>query len=251
MLTSLRRGVRAFLLLLGLAGGLWSAIILPASWSAALAKNVMARILADDRFKADTLSDALVTMQTSPERLVARSDWARAEALIRLRIAEEALGRKSPEEADREAAASDNKLKSSLAYNPADSFLWLMLYSLEIARDGFDTGSVGLLSQSYDTGPLEGWICLRRNSLALAAFASLSAGTQAVVVSEFAAMVDSDFTEAASRNLMGIGWEQKDRLLTSLANVELISREAFAKKLSQEGLKISVPGVDLDERLWR
>lgn len=251
ILTSLQRGVQALRLLLGCAAGLWSVMILPASWSAAPAKSFMAHILADDRFKAATLNEVLAMVPTSPERLRRRSDWVRAEALIRLRIAEEALGRQSPGEADGQATALDDKLKSSLAFNPTDSFLWLVLYSLEITRHGFEEGAVGFLSKSYETGPLEGWISLRRNNVALAAFASLSAGTQAVVVAEFSAMVDSDFVEIAARNLMGGGWKEKDRLVASLANVELIPREAFAKRLSREGLKVSIPGVYLDERLWR
>ncbi|SFP81299.1 hypothetical protein SAMN05216330_110207 [Bradyrhizobium sp. Ghvi] len=242
---------RSWLLLFGLAGVIWSAITLPAFRSAAPAKDATARILADDRFKSATLSDLLELMLASPEPIVQRSDLPRAETLVRVRIAEEAIRRQDPAQADRDAAAANERLKFTLALNPADSFLWLMLYSLEITRSGFDNRTAGFLDQSYASGPLEGWISLRRNSLALAAFHNLSEASQAAVVSEFAAMVDSDFTEAAARNLMDVGWEQRDRLLGSLANVELIPREAFAKKLSREGLKVSVPGVYLDERLWR
>ncbi|MGY4344977.1 hypothetical protein ACVWXM_001441 [Bradyrhizobium sp. GM7.3] len=180
-----------------------------------------------------------------------RSDMTRADALIRLRVAEESVARKSSEEADRDVAAAGYALESSLLLNPADSFLWLMSYSQEIKRRGFDERTVGFLKQSYATGPLEGWIALRRNRVALAAFTGLAEAMQAQVVAEFAAMVDSEFVEDAALNMMGVGWPQRDRLLACLVDVDLIPREAFAKKLSREGLKVSVPGVELDDRLWR
>lgn len=235
---------------LGLTGIIWSTVTLPAFWSAATAKDVTARILADDRFKLGTLSDVLASMRASPEPIIQRSDVPRAEALVRVRIAEEAVSRKDPDQADSDSTAADERLKSTLTLNPADSFLWLMLYSVEVTRKGFDDTTVSFLDRSYASGPLEGWIALRRNRLALAAFASLSNVMQAKVVAEFAGLVDSDFIEDAAFNLRGVGWHQADRLLAALANVDIIPREAFAKRLLLEGIKVNVPGVEIDERLW-
>jgi len=242
---------RSLLMLLGLAGGIWSGATLPAFRSAAAANDVTSRILAGSRFQSGTLGDVLASILASPAPLVQRSDLPRAEALVRLRILEEAIGRKDLDQVDRESATADARLKFALVLNPADSFLWLMLYSEEIAREGFAETTVTFLEQSYATGPLEAWIALYRNRLALAAFASLNETMQAKVVSEFAGLVESDFAEDATLNLMGVGWKRRDRLLASLANVNLIPREAFAKRLSREGLKVSVPGVELEDRLWR
>ncbi|MCK1521654.1 MULTISPECIES: hypothetical protein [unclassified Bradyrhizobium] len=236
------------LLLLGLASVIWSAVTLPAFRSAAPAKDVTARILADDRFKSATLSEVLASILASPKPIVERSDLPRAEALVRLRIAEEAIGRKDPDQADRDVTAADERLRLVLAFNPTDSFSWLMLYSGEVLRNGFEDSTVAFLEQSYASGPLEGWIALRRNRLALAAFGSLSESMQARVVAEFASLVNSDFVQDAALILMGIGWLQKERLLASLSNVDAVPREAFAKGVRREGLIVSVPGVSLDER---
>lgn len=242
---------RALLLLLGLVGAIWSAVTLPALWSAAPAKDVAARILADDRFRSGMLDDALASTLASPEPIVQRSDLPRAEALVRLRIAEEPVERKGPDRADRDAALADQGLRFALALNPADSFLWLMLYSVEVTHKGFEDATIAFLDESYASGPLEGWIALRRNRLALAAFAGISDSMQVRVVVEFGGLVDSDFIEDAALNLMGVGWDKRDRLLASLTNVDLIPRKALAKRLSREGLKVVVPGVEVDERLWR
>jgi len=242
--------LRALLISLSLAGIIWSAVTLPGFWSAVPITQVGARILAGDRFKSEVLDEVRATMEASAVPIVQRGGLQFAEALIRLRIFEEAPGRKAPEEVDNDATVADDRLKSALALDPASSLLWLMLYSLEIQRNGFEDKVIGYLDQSYATGPLEAWIALRRNRLALAAFADLSPVVQMKVLAEFAGLVDSNFLEDAAMNLKGAGLPQRDRLLASLANTNPIPRQAFAKVLQQEGLKIDVPGVMIEERLW-
>jgi hypothetical protein len=212
----------------------------------------MNRILVEERFKTGALGTVLTDLvQAKRTANPSLPDLARAEALVRLRLAEEATRRKSPEEADSEATMAEQNLRGSLTLNPADSFLWLMLYSTQTTRKGFDPETVGYLDQSYATAPLDAWIALRRNRLALAIFPLMSEVLRERVVSEFTGLVDSGFTEDAAINLTGVGWEQRDRLLTSLASVNVIPREALAKRLARDGVKASVPGVEIDERLWR
>jgi len=210
----------------------------------------MVRLLAGDRFKPGLLGEVLLVI-ADRKPIFQRSDLVRSEALIRLRVGEETVARKSSEDADRELAAAGDKLKFSLTFNPTDSFLWMMLYSHGTSSSGFDSKAVGYLEQSYTTGPCEGWIALRRNRLALAAFPTFSEVMKRRVVSEFAEIVDSDFIEAATSNLIGIGWEERTRLVASLSRANIIAREAFAKALAREGVTIAVPGVDVDRRFWQ
>ncbi|WP_404543550.1 hypothetical protein [Bradyrhizobium sp. USDA 223] len=243
--------LRGLWLSLGLAGIIWSVALLPAFWSGATAKAVVARILANDRFKRGTLSEVLASMQATPGPAMWRTDLVRAEALLRLRIADEMVGRKSSEDADLDATAAEDRLKSSLALNPTDSLLWSVLFSLNISGGGFDARAVGFLDQSYATGPFEGGIALRRNRLALAAFPVLPDSIRNRTVAEFRSMVDSEFTEDAALNLMGAGWTHKERLLASLEGVDAVPREALAKRLMRDGVMIKIPGVRLDERFFR
>ena len=106
------------------------------------------------------------------------------------------------------------------------------------------------LEQSYSTGPREGWIALRRNRLALAAFQMLNERMQDSVTAEFAGMVDSYFIGEAADNLQRAGWPQRERLLASLGDVDIMSRELFAKWLERNGVKVVVPGVKSNERPW-
>ncbi|WP_126259820.1 hypothetical protein [Bradyrhizobium sp. LVM 105] len=145
---------------------------------------------------------------------------------------------------------AEDKIRTALRENPMGSFLWLMLYSVGTARNGLDPKNISYLEQSYATGPNEGWVALRRNRLALAVFPVLSTLVQSEVISEFANTVDSDFIAEAELTLIGVGWTYKERLLSALESVDLASRQALRKRLSNDGIKVSIPGLQADERPW-
>lgn len=242
--------IRAWLLLLGLAGAFWCLATLPSFWQTAPFREVSARIVADARFKPGVLGAMLAQLQTKSQPPIVQPEFSQAEALVTLRTAEEALQQKSSEQADREAQAAEDKVKATLSTNPTDSFLWIMLYSVKTARNGFDPKYISYLDQSYAAGPNEGWVALRRNQIALATFPRLPEHVQNAVIAEFAAMVDSDFIAAAAVNLTGVGWTYKEHLLAGLAQVDLASKQAFRKHLSNDGIKVHVPGLEVDDRPW-
>lgn len=242
--------LRAAFLIFGLAGIAWFATALPIFQSAGGAREVAARIIADERFKNGVAARLLERMQGEPSRTILAPEVVRARGLINLAVAEEATRQKSPDEADRRMLEAETDLERSLKVSPIDAFLWLMLYSVRAARYGIDEKCMNYLEQSYVTGPREGWIALRRNRLALAALQLLNERMQESVTSEFAGMVDSYFIEVAATNLQSVGWPHKERLLTSLEQVDLMPRELFAKWLRREGVKVVVPGVQGDERPW-
>lgn len=136
-------------------------------------------------------------------------------------------------------------MKLSLCLNPSDAYLWLMLYWGSNLRSGFEERSLPYLHQSYDLAAMEGWIALRRNKLALAILAQLNESLQEKVVSEFAALVNSGFTDIASANIATVGWAHRGRLLASLSQVDINSRETFARALANDGISVSVPGVEI------
>ncbi|MVT53317.1 hypothetical protein GPL17_22865 [Bradyrhizobium yuanmingense] len=239
------------LLLLGFVCLVWSSIAWPSFWLTGPVRDVAARISAGERFKPGVLPDWQVRMNAAPRGAVLQADFSQADALIALRVAEEGLRRKNSEEADRETGSAEVKVRTALSFSPNNSFLWLMAYSLEMSRSGFQAKSLKYLDQSYATGPREGWIALRRNRMALAVFPELEHLTQANVVLEFSNIVDSGFVEEAAANMKGVGWDQRERLLVSLGRVDIAAREAFAKVLARASVNVSVPGVASDERWFR
>ncbi|MGY2933663.1 hypothetical protein ACVWZ6_003265 [Bradyrhizobium sp. GM6.1] len=250
-LGSARGILRSLLLALALAVVSWSATVLPTFRRMAPVTAIAERIIADDRFRTGALADVLLGIETDPVSASSMPGLTRAKALVRLRLAEDAMSRKSSEEADREVATAEDNVRLALALNPGDSFLWLMLYSVETARNGFNPGNLTYLDRSYAAGPHEGWVALRRNRLALAIFPMFQDSTQKTVVSEFSEMVDSDLIEEAATTLMGIGWPHRNRLLAALSEVDVASKKGLRKRLAADGINVRIPGIEYDERPWR
>lgn len=207
--------------------------------------------MADDRFKPDDLEGLWERMKATWKPPIAQPQFSQSEALIALRMAEVAVGRKSSEEVDHEMETAQSKVRNALLQTPSDAFLWLLLYSIEMARNGVDATNMSYLDQSYATGPNEGWIALRRNRMALASFPMLSEVIQSIVVSEFAKLVDSDFAEDAAMNLTTVGWSQRAHLLNGLGGVDITSKRNLVKRLAASGINVEIPSVDYGDRPWR
>lgn len=235
----------------GLASVLWSVAVLPSFWLMTSAGDVAARIIVDDRFKPGALARVLTSLESQPAAAGDQPEFLRSRALLKLRMAEEAMTRNGSEETDRSFSLALQDLKSALSARPSDSFLWLLLYSIETTRGGFDPQYLRYLDQSYATGPREGWVSLRRNRLALSAFPKLSEAVQSAVISEFEEMVDADFIEDAALNLIGTGWQHREQLLAALGSVDITSRQSLHKRLAADGIKLNMPGIASDERPWR
>jgi len=237
--------------LLGVFGVFWSTIVCPALVTTAPLRALSARIIADERFRPGALEGIIHRAEPSAEPSVVPPEFAQAKALTSLRLAEETGRRGSSEEANRAVDVAFNNLKSALAAAPVNSFLWLLIYSVENARAGFDPQNVRYLDRSYADGPFEGWIALRRNRLSLAIFPVLSDEIQQAVISEFVGLVDSGFTDEAAENLTTVGWKQQGRLLPALEQADLARRQSFVRRLSRDGYKVAVPGIELSDRPWR
>lgn len=246
-----RGSARVLIMLVGLSGIAWCAVLLPQSLAGVQKRNVASRVLIGDAFKLDVLKDVLRSSSPSIQsHSIERSDLVRSEALIRQGIARESLHR-AAEGADQDAAKAEESLRFSLSINPADSFSWLMLYFLENQRNGFSVDRLAFLKQSYVTASRDAWIALRRNKVALAVYPLLSMETQSAVISEFDGLVDSGFFEQAGGSLVGATDGLRDRLIASLAQLDIVAREEFARTLARDGVSIAIPGVRVDDRQWQ
>ncbi|MBB4260155.1 hypothetical protein [Bradyrhizobium sp. CIR3A] len=228
----------------------WVAFAVPQFAWAATKSEVASRLLADDRIKPSALRDAIAASTGRSQWYLDQSKIQRAQALIHFRIAEES-GRIDIQEGDLARVRAMASISSSLASNPGDAYLWLALYSTQLLSEGFDPKAVSYLGASYVLGPMEGRIALRRNRLALAAFPLFGDDLQAKIVSEFCALVNSQFIDTAVLNFVSSGPYQRNRLLQSLSQTDLIPREMFAKQLAREAVSVTVPGVSIDERFLR
>jgi len=244
---------RLWLALVGVTTIGWSSLVFPSFSASAALEEMSDRVLANvnDRFKPDDLkrvsSDAAPRWQIVPRPPAA----ARAEVVLRFRVAELAFEGGRSVEADHEIALVESKSKLALSVSPTDGLIWLTLYWLGILRGEYTAANLAYLERSYATAPFEGWLSLRRNRLGLAAFSTLDAPLQQKVLSEFASLLAAGFVDYAVNTIETVGWAQHDLLLNSLGGVDLLFREGLARQLARDGVRVDVPGVHLEDRAWR
>src|ERR1019366_8525833 len=139
-----------------------------------------------------------------------------------------------------------NVIRSSLSCVPADPFLWLALYSVEVTENGFKPDYLKYLRMSYRLGPHEGWIVLKRNPLAFTVFQQLPPDLGENAINEFVAMLlDSHFSDQAAEILIGPAWQEREQILSNLTRIGDVDRKRFADVLQRRGYDLNVPGIGL------
>src|SRR5215469_868136 len=124
---------RSFTVFLGCFAVWWGIVGLPLYWQDSSIERIATQIIAGDPFKAETLAQQVPTIDSIEKSAYCRPAALRSAAIIQLRMAEVA------------AAANDRKplksvsgvIRNSLSCAPADPFLWLALYSVEVTQNGF------------------------------------------------------------------------------------------------------------------
>ena len=243
---------RLFAVVLGLAAIVWGAATFPIFWSQLPIERTAIAIAERDAFKRHSLDALLPAVDRIEQSSYCQPEALHSAAMIRLRLAEEAVSGAERDVIDARLSALEDSILKSLACAPSDPFLWTILTWLDQARQGFQPQQLTYLRLSYRLGPNEGWIADRRNRLALSMFWQLPPDLAKAAVHEFAAMVNSQFYVDAIAILTGPGWPLRDRLLAGLEDSGHQQREEFAKQLRSAGYDLAVPGITLppDRRPW-
>jgi hypothetical protein len=247
----IRIATRTWLLALAGAATLWGVAVLPAFWRQSALERTATHVLAGDPFKSELLEALIPAVEAAEQADYCRPEATRSAAIIRLRLAEQAVAEGERMAIDSRLAALRDSIRRSLACSPADPFLWVVLYWVESARNGFQPGYLDYLRLSYRLGPNEGWIGVKRNAFALAVFERLPPDIADTAIGEFAGLLDAGFYEDTVAIFTGPGWQVRDRLLPRLKQVAERYRQMFAKGLYARGYDVTVPGIQLpDPRPW-
>jgi hypothetical protein len=239
---------RIFLLTLGGGALLWAAFVFPIFWRESQIERIAPRLVDRELFKPELLNALLSTVDPNEP---CRADARRSAAIVQLRVTEQTLAAGQRLMIDTELGALHDAVLRSLACSPADPFLWMVLAWDEAALNGYQPDQLTFLRLSYQLGPNEGWIAIRRNRLALTMYENLTPDLADAALSEFAHMVASGFYWEPLDIFTGPGWPLRDKLLARLKDVPLRRREAFANALYNKGYDIDVPGVARrDPRPW-
>lgn len=243
---------RAFACLVGLAAIAWGGFLLPIFWEEASADSVASELLKGHAFKPQLmLADA--QKADAAERSPFCDPIVLHDAVVlRLKILSNAI------------AARDNALinssynllysadRTALSCAPTDSFAWLTLFWLDVAKHGFERDSSAYLRLSYALAPNEGWIALRRSRLAIASLRKLPPDLASDAIDEFVKLVNTGALYPETAAIFASATPAVQSLLVEhLKSVKPIPRDIFAKALYDKGLDIHIPGVDKPTWPWQ
>jgi hypothetical protein len=247
-----RSAARIFLVLIGGGAIVWGASTLPMFWQQSKLERVAGYLMNRAAFKPGALDPLIPQVEAVEGSEICRPAGLRSAAIIRLRLAEEAMAAGARREIDGRLSALQASIRKSLACAPSDPFLWMVMAWLDGATGGFRPVQLQYLRLSYRFGPNEGWVVARRVRFALSTFERLPPDLAEAATNEFARMVDGWVYPDSVALFTGPGWPIHDRLLASLKNVGELQREAFAKALYKQGYDVAVPGITAPEpRPWR
>jgi len=242
---------RILIILFGATAMFWGASVLPQLWRYAALERIANHIIAGEPFKTKALAELAPVAEAVEEERLCNPDRVRAAAIVRLRLFEAALAGDDEEAIDPRIESLQGSTRRALSCLPSDSFLWVVLYWVDVNRNGYRPEDLEYLRMSYTLGANEGWVALKRNRLALAIFDQLPWKVGEMAVAEFANLLNSGFEAEVADILIGPGWKVRDRLLIKLKDVRESYRRDFAKALYHGGYDVTVPGIKLpDPRPW-
>ena len=122
----------------------------------------------------------------------------------------------------------------------ANSYLWLILYWVENAREGFSEDKLAYLRMSYRLGGNEGWIALKRNRAALAIFNELTPELKDKAASEFISLVTNQFYREASAIYVEQQANVRELLVMRVARLEDNHRRALDAAAAERGYALGV-----------
>ena len=232
---------------IGVAAIIWASALGPAFWKYSVLNGIASQII-----RGENISSELIQQTIPVADQLARSEtcWPKAmhdAAIIRGRLVQISMEGSDPEQFDDSVAAAISMTRKSLSCAPADSFLWFTLFWLENMKYGLQLEAIAYLEKSYELGPNEGWIALKRNTYALISYDALPARLQQRAIEEFAVLVNSGFVAEAAANLTGPGWRIRELLLANLAGTREKYRRWLAVSLRRSGMELKVPGIEMPE----
>jgi hypothetical protein len=236
---------RSFVVILGCIAVWWGIIGFPIFWQDSSIERIATQIIAGNPFKVETLTQQLPIIDSIKSSAYCRPAALRSATIIQLRMLEVAASANDRQHLDEYLKSLGNAIRSSLSCAPADPFLWLALYSVEVTENGFKPDYLKYLRLSYRLGPHEGWIALKRNPLAFAAFQQLPPDLGENAINEFVALLESGLSDQAAEILIGPAWPERELILSHLTRLSDYERQSFADALHRRGYDLNVPGIGL------
>jgi len=234
---------RLILAITGVLAMAWAVAVIPVILSENAIVDVARAITDGEVFKAEALTAVLARTDANGDSMLRSSVLGKA-AMIRLRQADDAIRGGNAELVKQKLESLTRTVQETLRNAPDDSLLWLVWFWLDTTRNGARPDNQPFLQMSYDLGPYEGWIAIKRNRVALAAFPALTSDLAERAISEFVRLVRWGFIPEAADIAAGTAPPLRQILFARLKDLSYDQRRAFASNIYGRELDdVPVPGI--------
>lgn len=234
---------RLIFVIAGVMAMAWAFAVFPVFLAGNVIIDVAGAVIAGEAFKPEVLTAVEARTETD-SGAARRSSVLGKAAVIHLRQAEDAIRAGDGELIKQRLESLSRIAQDTLRNAPDDPFLWLAWFWLDTTRNGVGPGNLAFLQMSYDLGPHEGWIAIKRNRVALAYYPSLTSDLAERASSEFADLVRWGLIPEATDIAAATAAPTRRIVFAGLQDVSLEQRRAFASALyGREVDDVPVPGI--------
>jgi len=244
--------VRVFVLCLGLGAVGWGAYLLPWFWRQAPLNRLASELLRGYVFSGQVLSDKARELETAESSSFCSPAELHDAEILNVAILNQAIATKDIKRVAAAYLPAYESTRKALLCAPSGSFSWLTLFWLDATQVGVQPNNANYLRLSYSLGPNEGWICLRRNRIVIAAFKQLPADLQNDAIDEFVKLVDTGWAYLDTADIFASAApEVQTRMIAALKFAKPYPRDVFARTLRDRGIEVKIPGVEAPNRPWQ
>jgi hypothetical protein len=236
---------RIFIAIFGGAAIAWGIETIPIFWRQAPIEYVARHIILGEPYKIEALMRQMPEVEAAESSINCRPIALWSAAIIRLRIVEQ-----TDSEGEAQVGRAtlmkmlDDSARRSLSCSAAAPFLWLVLYWAESTQTGSRQDSAKYLRMSYQLGPNEGWIALKRNPLMFTEYKKLPPDLEINAVTELVALVNSQFYQPAADIFTGPAWPVRNAIVQQLATLPPRRREDFVRFMYKRDIDVKIPEVE-------
>jgi hypothetical protein len=152
---------------------------------------------------------------------------------MEMSLAESALRSGTVAEFDRRTHSLETRSKRILSCAPRQSFVWLLIFQLEVLHGALDEHSFDLLAMSYETSPNEAWISIRRNLVAMPLILVAPEPMRHKILNEFQLLMRYGFFDVAARAYLGAPEAARSLLQTRIEQLDGSRQKAFSEALQK------------------
>jgi len=239
---------RVSLISIAAAAFIWTIIVFPKFWSETSVVEAASHIINGEVYKPQGMEVLEADIGRNQNSL--RPSILSKVAIIRLRLAEEAISSGNQQLINRRTKAADEAVNEALWNTPSESFQWLVLFWLKKTNDGFEPAILRYLQMSYALDPRAAWIAVKRGPVALSVYPQLPTNLADGVIAEFLGLVRSQLYNEASEIVAGTARPVRNVLLASLDDLKPPDRLPLDRILYEKNLSDMLP-AGVKERPWQ